>query len=111
MEFSVDNVSQFHFSFSNQEKWQEEISVQVEEEVVPAHQLVVYNDEVNSFEYVILTLIEVCDHTAEQAEQCTLMIHFKGKCGVKSGEFDDLVSMRNEICRRGISAEIESFQN
>ena len=111
MEFSVDNVSQFHFSFGNQEKWQAEISVQVEEEVVPAHQLVVYNDEVNSFEYVILTLIEVCDHTAEQAEQCTLMIHFKGKCGVKSGEFDELVSMRNEICRRGISAEIESFQN
>jgi len=56
-------------------------------------------------------LIEVCNHSAEQAEQCTLMIHFKGKCGVKSGEFDELVTMRNEICRRGISAEIESFQN
>jgi ATP-dependent Clp protease adaptor protein ClpS len=50
----------------------------------------------------------VCEHTAEQAEQCTLMIHFRGKCGVKSGLYEDLLSMRNEICRRGISAEIES---
>jgi ATP-dependent Clp protease adaptor protein ClpS len=51
--------------------------------------------------------MEVCEHTAEQAEQCTLQIHFKGKCGVKTGAMEDLVSMRNEICRRGISAEIE----
>jgi ATP-dependent Clp protease adaptor protein ClpS len=68
--------------------------------------LVVYNDDVNTFEWVIDTLIEVCKHTSEQAEQCTLIIHFKGKCSVKEGEFEELASMRNEICRRGISAEI-----
>ena len=68
--------------------------------------LVVYNDEVNTFDWVIDTLIEVCKHTSEQAEQCTLIIHYKGKCSVKEGEFDELTSMRNEICRRGISAEI-----
>ncbi|GHB60386.1 ATP-dependent Clp protease adaptor ClpS [Persicitalea jodogahamensis] len=68
--------------------------------------LVVFNDEVNTFDWVIETLIKVCDHAPEQAEQCTLIIHFKGKCSVKEGEFDSLVSMRNEICRRGISAEI-----
>jgi ATP-dependent Clp protease adaptor protein ClpS len=67
--------------------------------------IVLYNDEVNSFEYVTITLIEVCEHSQEQAEQCTLQIHFRGKCIVKNGEFDELVKMRNEICRRGISAE------
>lgn len=68
--------------------------------------LIVYNDEVNTFDWVIDTLIEVCKHSSEQAEQCTLIIHYKGKCSVKEGEFDELAGMRNEICRRGISAEI-----
>ncbi len=68
--------------------------------------LIIYNDDVNTFDWVIDTLIEVCRHTSEQAEQCTLIIHYKGKCSVKEGEFDELLSMRNEICRRGISAEI-----
>jgi len=68
--------------------------------------LVIYNDDVNTFDWVIDTLIEVCGHTNEQAEQCTLIIHYKGKCSVKEGAFDELTGMRNEICRRGISAEI-----
>ena len=68
--------------------------------------LVIYNDDVNTFEWVIATLVEVCRHTSEQAEQCTLIIHYKGKCSVKEGEFEELIFMRNEICRRGISAEI-----
>lgn len=68
--------------------------------------LVIYNDDVNTFDYVIDTLIEVCRHTSEQAEQCTIIIHYKGKCAVKEGDFDELLTMRNEICRRGISAEI-----
>ncbi|WP_221390498.1 ATP-dependent Clp protease adaptor ClpS [Dyadobacter sp. NIV53] len=68
--------------------------------------LVIYNDDVNTFDWVIDTLIEVCRHTSEQAEQCTLIIHYKGKCSVKEGEFEELIFMRNEICRRGISAEI-----
>jgi ATP-dependent Clp protease adaptor protein ClpS len=68
--------------------------------------LIIYNDDVNTFDWVIDTLIEVCRHTSEQAEQCTLIIHYKGKCSVKEGEFEELVGMRNEICRRGISAEI-----
>jgi ATP-dependent Clp protease adaptor protein ClpS len=68
--------------------------------------LVVFNDDVNTFDWVINTLMEVCNHTPEQAEQCTIIIHFKGKCSVKEGEWDALVPMRNEICRRGISAEI-----
>ena len=82
--------------------------VDVLDEVVgtDVHTLMVYNDEVNTFEYVIDTLIEVCEHTPEQAEQCTLLIHYKGKCSVKNGSWEELVPMRNEICRRGISAEV-----
>lgn len=70
------------------------------------HSLIVYNDDVNTFEHVINALMEVCNHTLEQAEQCTLIIHYKGKCAVKSGDFDELAPMRNSICDRGISAEI-----
>jgi ATP-dependent Clp protease adaptor protein ClpS len=85
-----------------------EPEVTVLEDVVETevYNLVVFNDEVNTFEYVIDTLIEVCDHTHEQAEQCTLLIHYKGKCTVKNGGFEELVPLRNEICRRGISAEV-----
>lgn len=85
-----------------------ETDVEVLEETVETEvrKLVVFNDEVNTFDWVINTLIKVCGHTPEQAEQCTLIIHFKGKCSVKEGEFDSLLPMRNEICHRGISAEI-----
>lgn len=68
--------------------------------------LIIYNDDVNTFDWVIETLIKVCKHTNEQAEQCTIIIHYKGKCSVKEGVFDDLLPMRNAICDRGISAEI-----
>lgn len=86
----------------------EETGVDVLDEVVETdvHNLVVFNDEVNTFDHVIDTLIDVCKHTPEQAEQCTLLIHYKGKCTVKNGSWEELVPMRNEICRRGISAEV-----
>ena len=85
-----------------------EPEVAVLDEVVETevYNLVVFNDEVNTFEYVIDTLIEVCEHSPEQAEQCTLLIHYKGKCTVKNGGFEELVPLRNEICRRGIAAEV-----
>jgi ATP-dependent Clp protease adaptor protein ClpS len=68
--------------------------------------LVVFNDEVNTFDHVIATLIKVCRHTPEQAEQCTLMVHYKGKCAVKVGSWEELIPMRQAICDKGISAEI-----
>jgi ATP-dependent Clp protease adaptor protein ClpS len=82
-------------------EWADEDLVTVEE-----HSLVVFNDDYNTFEHVIQTLIDVCNHTPEQAEQCTWIIHYKGKCTVKEGEFDILKAMRNAICDRGISAEV-----
>jgi ATP-dependent Clp protease adaptor protein ClpS len=68
--------------------------------------LIVFNDDVNTFDHVIDTLIRVCKHTQEQAEQCTLLIHYKGKCAVKSGSFDFLKPMRESICEAGIDARI-----
>lgn len=72
------------------------------------HQLILWNDDVNTFEWVIETLVEVCKHTPEQAEQSALVVHFKGKCAVKNGSFDFLKPMCNAITERGIGATIES---
>lgn len=68
--------------------------------------LVVFNDDVNTFDHVIATLIRVCRHTPEQAEQCTYLIHYKGKCAVKSGSFGFLKPFREGICEAGIDARI-----
>lgn len=85
----------------------EELILEDEEVVsVEERQLIVYNDDVNTFDHVIKTLIDVCGHTPEQAEQCTWIIHYKGKCSVKEGSFSKLKPMRDAICDRGISAEI-----
>lgn len=69
--------------------------------------LIVYNDDVNTFDHVIKTLIDVCKHEPTQAEQCTLIIHYKGKCDVKSADFETLKPMCEAILERGISATIE----
>lgn len=68
--------------------------------------LVVFNDDVNTFDHVIQTLMKVCKHTAEQAEQCSLIIHYRGKCTVKNGDFEFLRPMRDAICDAGIDARI-----
>ena len=68
--------------------------------------LVVFNDDFNTFDHVINTLIKVCKHSVEQAEQCTWIIHFRGKCTVKKGTFNQLRPMRDSICDAGIDAKI-----
>jgi ATP-dependent Clp protease adaptor protein ClpS len=68
--------------------------------------LVVFNDDVNTFDHVIATLIRVCKHTPEQAEQCTLLIHYTGKCAVKTGTLAYLRPLREAICEAGIDARI-----
>jgi ATP-dependent Clp protease adaptor protein ClpS len=89
-------------------QWQEDVEelVLVDDSTEEWHDLVVYNDDVNTFEHVINTLIRVCNHSNEQAEQCTYIIHFKGKCSVKKGSFEELVPMRQGIVNAGINAEI-----
>ena len=71
------------------------------------YSLIVWNDEVNTFEWVIETLVEVCGHSTEQAEQCAYLIHFKGKYAVKNGEFDELKTACDAITDRGIGATVE----
>ena len=70
-------------------------------------QLIVWNDEVNTFEWVIETLVEVCGHSYEQAEQCSYIIHFQGKYAVEQGSYDDLKSHCDAITERGIGATVE----
>jgi ATP-dependent Clp protease adaptor protein ClpS len=69
--------------------------------------LILYNDDHNYFEFVIESLVKVCDHTEEQAEQCAMIVHFKGKCDVKQGEYEVLNPMREALTQRGLSATIE----
>jgi ATP-dependent Clp protease adaptor protein ClpS len=67
------------------------------------NELILFNDDVNSFEFVIESLVEVCDHDPVQAEQCALIAHFNGKCGIKTGTLNELTPMNNELNNRGIS--------
>ena len=87
-------------------KEQQESSHDTLEAVEKDSELIVFNDEVNTFDHVINTLIRVCKHSSEQAQQCTLIIHFKGKCTVKTGPIEKLKSACQGILDAGILAEI-----
>jgi ATP-dependent Clp protease adaptor protein ClpS len=69
-------------------------------------EIIVYNDDVNTFDHVINTLVRVCEHTPIQAEQCSLIVHFNGKCTVKTGEYDKLKIQCTGLLEAGLSAEI-----
>ena len=88
------------------EQYEEDVEVMDQVIDVDQNDLMVFNDEINTFDFVINSLMEVCGHTPEQAEQCTLLIHYKGKCSVKKGTFEELVPLRNDICLRGIDAKV-----
>lgn len=89
---------------SSKEKTSEELLL--EEAVVTQNEIVLHNDDVNTFDHVIETLIYACEHTAEQAEQCAILVHYKGKCTVKTGEYDDLKPRCSKLLEAGLSAEI-----
>jgi len=72
-------------------------------------QLIVYNDDYNTFDWVIQCFIEVCGHTFEQSEQLSLIVHFKGKAIVKTGAIEELKLIKDELINRGLSAVVESF--
>lgn len=77
------------------------------ESTLQVHRLILHNDNHNTFEWVIETLIEICKHSSEQAEQCSYIIHSKGKYAVKHGSFKVLKPMKDAITERGINATIE----
>ena len=70
-------------------------------------QIILYNDDFNTFEHVIESLIKVCKHDKVQAEQCTYLVHYKGKCSVKRGSYKELEPMCTALLERGLTAEIE----
>jgi ATP-dependent Clp protease adaptor protein ClpS len=76
-------------------------------QTISPFQIIIWNDDVNTFEWVIETLIDICGHTHEQAEQCAYIIHHRGKYAVKNGSYDDLRPMCDAILDRGISATLE----
>ena len=89
---------------STKEKIQEDVSVAEKES--DQNEIVLYNDDVNTFDHVINTLIFACEHTPEQAEQCSIIVHYKGKCTVKTGEFSELKPRCTMLLEAGLSAEI-----
>lgn len=86
------------------EKIQEEVDVLTDEQ--KNNEIVLYNDDVNTFDHVIETLIYACDHTPLQAEQCAWIVHYKGKCTVKTGVYEELEPRCTILLEAGLSAEI-----
>ena len=69
--------------------------------------LVLYNDDENTFDWVIESLMKVCNHDPHQAEQCSMIVHYRGKCAVKDGSYNYLRPMREALTERGLHATIE----
>lgn len=86
---------------------QEQEDLLFEEEILNENQIILYNDDVNTFDWVIDSLVSICRHDRDQAEQCSVIVHYKGKCSVKVGSFDHLRPMCEALQDRGLSATIE----
>lgn len=91
---------------ATQKQFQQESDVQLLEKEQEKHQIILHNDDVNTFDWVIESLVEICEHNAIQAEQCATIVHYKGKCDVKSGDLKDLKPRCEALLDRGLSAEI-----
>ena len=89
---------------SSKEKIEEKLLVETKEQHL--NEIVLYNDDVNTFDHVINTLMRVCSHTLVQAEQCAYLVHHKGKCTVKTGVYRDLEPLCSKLLDAGLSAEI-----
>ena len=92
------------FRFSTKEKTEQEEDLLLEES--KKFEVVLFNDDVNTFDWVIKSLIEVCKHEQIQAEQSAYIVHYKGKCSVKSGEWEELVPIHRELSNRDLSVEV-----
>lgn len=107
MDFIEIRKLAFYFiqvQMSTIEKIQEEVLVA--DAVDQNNEIILYNDDVNTFDHVIETLINVCEHSAIQAEQCAVLVHYKGKCTVKTGSFEELKPQCSLLLEAGLSAEL-----
>ena len=96
-------MNHFHFNIQTQEQF--DLDVLVEE--APIFDLIIYNDDVNTFDHVIKCLVDICEHEAIQAEQCTMLIHYKGRCSVKRADYETLEPICSALLDKGLSAKIE----
>jgi len=85
----------------------EEVDIQELIDDLLSQQIVLYNDDVNTFEHVINCLMKYCEHEMHQAEQCAMIVHYNGKCGVKSGSYEELKPICEALLEKGLSAKIE----
>lgn len=85
----------------------EKVDTLLKEVSTAEHELVLYNDDYNTFDHVIDCLIRICDHSVQQAEQCTYIVHYKGKCSVKKGGLEQLESMMLALKAEQLTAEIK----
>ncbi|MFA5556353.1 MAG: ATP-dependent Clp protease adaptor ClpS [Flavobacteriaceae bacterium] len=81
--------------------------VLIEEAVSNLNKIILFNDDVNTFDHVIEMLITICDHEPLQAEQCAILVHYTGKCEVKTGKLSELVPKCSALLEAGLSAEIQ----
>lgn len=82
------------------------VTPELDENIEEARRLILFNDDYNSFDFIIKALIEVCKHDLMQAENCTMIAHYNGKCPVKNGTIDDLRPLYVEMTNRQITVEI-----
>ena len=87
-----------------QREYDEDVALLEKEDEV--YKIVLWNDDVNTFDDVIEALVEICKHTLEQAEQCTMLVHYKGKCTVKTGSLEELKPMHEKLLSRSLTSEI-----
>lgn len=97
-------LSTNNLTMSTKEKNQDAVAVLTVTE--KEYEIVLFNDDVNTFDHVIDMLMYACNHTEEQAHQCSLLVHYKGKCTVKTGDYDDLKPRCTKLLEAGLSAEI-----
>lgn len=91
---------------SNNPQIEKESEQEVLTQVKREHKIILYNDDVNTFDHVINTLVAYCDHTYEQAEQCAYIVHYSGKCVVKTGSYEELEPICQKLLEAQLSAEI-----
>ena len=80
-------------------------------EDVKTHKLTIYNDDVNSYEYIMACLIRFCKHEPIQAEQCAVIAHNTGRCTVKTGNFNDIFEIHKDLKEMDILTEIQSYES
>jgi ATP-dependent Clp protease adaptor protein ClpS len=88
---------------------QEQVQIATTTTLTQTYNIILFNDDHNTFDWVIKSLVDVCEHSTEQAEQCAMIVHFRGKYAIKSGEREDMMRRCIALVDRGLSAEVNQI--